>query len=209
MATTTPDGIYAERAADLASRCLPLSEAVAWQKQLTATTDLRRIAVKVAAAIGDPGAGVGPGPGVMGWLFEVMEDQDCPQCHRVAGQAYAMITGVDLAYDDLDHDEPEGFEAGPTEDENDENVALDPDEDLPWPNPDLVKARWSTQQASFSVGTRYLLGQPMNSDATLTEALKAGMQRQRAAAAIELALRQPDRPLFEVRSRGDRQRSAL
>ena len=205
LATTTPDGIYAERAADLASRCLPPPEAVAWQKQLAATANLRRIAVKVAGAIGDPGAGAG----VMDWLFEVMEDQDCPECHRVAGEAYAMITGVDLAYDDLDRDEPEGFEAGPTEDENDENVALDPDEDLPWPNPDLVKARWSTQQANFSVGTRYLLGQPMNNEATLTEALKAGMQRQRAAAAIELALRQSDRPLFEVRGRGDRQRIAL
>ena len=42
-----------------------------------------------------------------------------------------MITGVDIAYEDLEGAWPEGFVAGPTEDPEDENVAMDPDEDLP------------------------------------------------------------------------------
>jgi hypothetical protein len=41
-----------------------------------------------------------------------------------------MITGVDIAYEDLEGVWPEGFEAGPTENPENENVAMDPDEDL-------------------------------------------------------------------------------
>jgi hypothetical protein len=41
-----------------------------------------------------------------------------------------MITGVDIAYEDLEGEWPEGFEAGPTENPENENVAMDPDEDL-------------------------------------------------------------------------------
>jgi hypothetical protein len=39
--------------------------------------------------------------------------------------------------------------------------------------------------------------------------LTVGNQRQRAAAAIELALREPDEILFEVRARGADQRRQL
>ena len=46
--------------------------------------------------------------------------------------------GVDLAYQDLEGDWPEGFHAGPTENREDEDIAMDPDEDLPWPATDLV-----------------------------------------------------------------------
>jgi len=54
-----------------------------------------------------------------------------PELARVAGEAFTMITGVDIAYEDLEGAWPEGFVAGPTEDPEDENVAMDPDEDLP------------------------------------------------------------------------------
>ena len=35
--------------------------------------------------------------------------------------------------------------------------------------------------------------------------LRDGRQRQRAAAALEFAIRQPGQPLFNVKARGDRQ----
>jgi len=44
---------------------------------------------------------------------------------------------------------------------------------------------------------------------SLCQALKTGYQRQRAAAAIELAILKPGRPLFEVRAPGWRQQHML
>ena len=75
------------------------------------------------------------------------------------------------AYDDLDTNKPEGFEAGPTENPEDENVEMDQDEDLPWPNPELIKKWWFTHRLEFTNGTRYLLGKPMAID-SLNEALR-------------------------------------
>jgi uncharacterized protein (TIGR02270 family) len=85
---------------------------------------------------------------------------------------------------------------------------MDPDENLPWPDPDLVKTWWEARRGRFSKDTRYLLGQPITVE-SLRQALRAGYQRQRAAAAIELALLLPGRPLFEVRAPGHRQQDVL
>jgi hypothetical protein len=41
------------------------------------------------------------------------------------------------------------------------------------------------------------------------DVLRNGMQRQRAAAALELAMWQPSQPLFEVRAPGFRQQQRL
>ena len=103
---------------------------------------------------------------------------------------------------------PGGFEAGPTENPEDENVEMDPDENLPWPDQDLIKKWWSARQGNFAKGSRYLLGQPISTE-SLRLALKNGYQRQRAAAALELAILKPGRPLFEVRAPGFRQQQLL
>ena len=52
-----------------------------------------------------------------------------------------MITEVELVFAYLDGEWSEGFEAGPTEDPEDDNVEMDPDEDLPWPNVELLQ-KW-------------------------------------------------------------------
>jgi uncharacterized protein (TIGR02270 family) len=119
-----------------------------------------------------------------------------------------MITGIDLAYDDLEKNPPEGFEAGPTENPEDENVDMDPDEHLPWPDPALIQKWWTKHKSRFQKGTRYLLGKPMSIE-WLRQVLRIGRQRQRAAAALELAMRQPGQPLFEVRAPGFRQQAIL
>ena len=138
-------------------------------------------------------------------LFPWMGDDDLA---RTAGEAFSMVTGIDLAHDDLERDPPDGFSAGPSESAADEDVAWDPEEDLPWPEPALVARRWDQIQASFAPGKRYLLGQVVSADAA-RKALRIGFQRQRAAAALELALLQPNVPSFEVRARGSCQRRAL
>ncbi len=131
-----------------------------------------------------------------------------PRLARVAGESFSLITGVHIAYDKLEGQKPEGFEAGPIEDPEDENVAMDPDDNLAWPDPSLVKKWWEQRRGSFSKDTRYLLGQPITVD-SLRQALKTGYQRQRAAAAIELAILKPGRPLFEVRAPAWRQQGSL
>ena len=60
----------------------------------------------------------------------------------------------------------------------------------------------------FHAGTRYLCGEQISVDHCM-EILKNGFQRQRSAAALELAIRVSDQPLFEVRASGKYQQRLL
>ena len=139
------------------------------------------------------------------WLIDQMED---PELSRLAGESFTLITGLDLAYDDLEMDQPEVFEAGPTEDPEDEDIDLDNDEDLPWPDPELIRQWWNNNSASFDSNTRYLMGKPISYGNCLS-VLKEGMQRQRKTAALELALLADDSVLFETSAVGVRQQQKL
>lgn len=196
-ATARAGGRRAERAGDLLARSMPPERVLAWQRQLADDGERLRLGCRVAGALGNPGA--------VPWLLEVMTVEEVA---RPAAEAFSMITGVDLDLDDLEGEWPEGFEAGPTGGAADEDVAMDPDEDLPWPDPELVRSWWEENRGGYATGTRYLLGRPMET-ASLQRALRAGMQRQRGAAALELALSRPGATLFEVRARGDRQAERL
>jgi uncharacterized protein (TIGR02270 family) len=85
---------------------------------------------------------------------------------------------------------------------------MDPDEHLPWLDPALIRKWWTKHNSRFQKGTRYLLGKPMSIE-WLRQVLRSGRHRQRAAAALELAIRQPGQPLFEVRAPGFRQQAVL
>ena len=85
---------------------------------------------------------------------------------------------------------------------------MDPDEDLPWPSPDLVARWWDANKAGFVPGRRYLCGKPV-AEPHCREVLRTGYQRQRIGAALELALMRPDRPLFEWRAPVFRQHKLL
>jgi len=178
-------------------RRMDLPAAKSWQAWFSRRRDGMRSAIVAAGAIGDPE--------LLLWLIGQM---NTPILARAAGEAFTMITGADLAYDDLEKKEPDGFHAGPTEDPADENVEMDSDEHLPWPDPVLIQKWWTKNQSRFQKGTRYLLGKPIAVE-WLREVLRIGRQRQRAAAALELAIRQPGRPLFEVRAPGFRQKLTL
>jgi uncharacterized protein (TIGR02270 family) len=186
-----------ESACAMALRRMSVPEGQAWLKVLTSDQGTLRLAVQAAGVIGDPAN--------IPWLIQQMVN---PMLARVAGESFTYITGIDLAYDGLDTDKPEGFEAGPTENPEDENVEMDADEDLPWPNTQLIEKWWFTHRIEFTNGTRYLLGKPMTID-SLKEALKNGKQHQRRAAAIELAMRQPGTPLFNCSVSGFRQQKLL
>lgn len=190
-------GPYAERAAVMAARRLAPPQALAWQRQLVADTRDLHLAARIAGVVGDPV--------VVPWLIEAMAMDPFA---RPAGEAFSFITGLDLAYEDLERDWPEGFEAGPTESAEDEGVAMDRDENLAWPDPDRIRAWWRDNGGRFARGTRYLRGEPITPD-SLQRTLRLGMQRFRIAAALELAMARPEAPLFNVRAPGRRQREAL
>jgi uncharacterized protein (TIGR02270 family) len=190
-------GTFAERAAQMAMRRLAPNDAKTWLKRLVRELGQKRIAIIAAGAFADPEA--------IPFLIEQMK---APKLARVAGESFSLITGANIACEDLDGGRPQWFEAGPHENPEDEDVAMDADLSLAWPVPALIQKWWSTRQGNFDKGTRYLLGQPITSE-SLRLALKYGYQRQRAAAAIELALLNPGKPLFEVRASAHRQQRLL
>jgi uncharacterized protein (TIGR02270 family) len=176
---------------------MDLIDALRWQRELAERPESARLAVIGAGAIGDPTL-----------LPRLVDEMKVPELARVAGESFTMITGVDIAYEDLEGERPEGFESGPTEDPEDDNVEMDPDENLPWPNPELIQKWWNSHRGNFQNGTRYLIGKPITED-WLQQVLRIGRQRQRAAAALELVLKKPGQPLFEVRAPGFRQQQML
>ena len=188
---------YSEQAAILAFRRMDLAAALRWQKELAGNLPSARLAVIGSGSIGNPK--------LMPWLIEQMK---VPTLARLAGESFTMITGVDIAYEDLEGEKPEGFESGPIEDPEDENVEMDPDENLPWPNRELIQKWWSNNRSDFQNGIRHLIGKPITEE-WLQQVLRIGRQRQRAAAALELVLRRPGQPLFEVRAPGFRQQQLL
>lgn len=185
---------FAVKACSIALRRMNLSATHQLQSELANQNETKRIATIGAGVIGDPVS--------IPWLIHTM---GIPELARVSGESFTMITGIDIAYEDLEGEWPEGFEAGPTESPEDEDVEMDSDEDLPWPDPELILNWWKKNSNEFKNSTRYLLGQPITSE-NLQQVLKTGRQRQRYAAALELAMMQQGQPLFEVRAPGFRQK---
>jgi uncharacterized protein (TIGR02270 family) len=190
-------GRFADEACALGLRLFDEATALAAHHELAERPDLRRLSVVAAGA-----AGYGS---LIPWLLAQMHR---PGLARVAGEAFTSITGLDLTAHKLDDEPPDDFESGPSEDPAEADVAMDPDEHLPWPLVSGLHEWWHEAQGDFHADTRYLVGHPI-SEESLWHVLRTGRQRTRVAAAIELALIAPDAPLFEVRARGERQRAVL
>ncbi|MFT3717374.1 TIGR02270 family protein [Pseudorhodoferax sp.] len=156
-----------------------------------------REAVRTVGWLGDPA--------FVPWLLERMAD---PRLARVAGEAFSAITGADLAALDLEGAQPEGFAAGPSDDPDDEDVALDDDESLPWPDPARMQRWWQAQAPRFPAGRRCCVGGPAAPE-HLQQVLREGSQRQRALAAQQLVLLQPGQPLFPLAAPAWRQKRLL
>ena len=188
---------FAYQAIQLVSRVKPLTVSQRWLRGLASQRATRRLALIGCGVVGDPIYV----PTLIGQMAE-------PEQARIAGEAFSMITGVDLAYENLDTEPPDDFETGPTEDPTDDDVTLDPDEDLAWPNHSLVQSWWEANGDRFQTGSRYLCG-GLISEPNCQRVLREGYQRQRIAAAYELALMNPTEPLFEWRAPGWRQQALL
>ncbi|HCG0900512.1 TIGR02270 family protein [Pseudomonas aeruginosa] len=162
----------------------PRDTSMAWIRQLMQAADTRRIGIQATGLFGDPVA--------VPWLIQQMRDESLA---RVAGEAFSLITGADLALLDLELEALPDYDPGPNDDPDDEDVALDDDENLTWPDAARVTAWWRDHGARFVAGRAYLLGEPLG-EARCRQVLRNGQQRQRMAAACLLARFVPNLPLF-------------
>lgn len=151
------------------------------------------------------GVGINGDAQLIPWLIGLMADD---RVARLAGESFATITGLDLAYLDLERKPPEDFEAGPTDDPEDPNVDMDPDESLPWPDQARIQTWWEANRHNFRAGVRYFMGAPV-SPAHCQQVLRDGFQRQRSAAAEYLSLLAPGTPLFPIAAPAWRQKRWL
>jgi uncharacterized protein (TIGR02270 family) len=151
------------------------------------------------------GSGIAGDPSYVPWLIKQMSDD---KTARIAGEAFSLITGLDLAYLDLDRKPPEGGGAGPNDDPDDPNVEMDADDGLPYPDPERIARWWGANGGRFTPGTRYFLGAPLSREHCL-RGLKEGFQRQRILAAHHLCLLEPGTVLFEWRAPAPRQQRIL
>ncbi|MEX8519908.1 MAG: TIGR02270 family protein [Leptothrix sp. (in: b-proteobacteria)] len=143
------------------------------------------------------------------WLIGQMADL---QVSRLAGEAFTLMTGADLAKLDLERKPPEGASdgqfGGPNEDPADDFVALDEDESLSWPDPERVQGWWQANQARFPAGQRFFMG-AAPSPALSLKVLREGGQRQRIAAAQWASLLAPGTKLFQTAAPAWRQQRWL
>ena len=175
----------------LAFRALPIKEAREWINDLARSPDAIRCVIKATATLGDPHA--------VAWLIGQMQ---APELARLAGEAFTFITGMDLDENNLALDEPPNLDAfQPNDDPADDNVDMDEDENLPFPDVDKVISAWQKHQHQFTLGQRYFMGKVIE-EGSLEQVFSTGHQRQRCAAALELALLQPNNLLLNYAGKG-------
>jgi uncharacterized protein (TIGR02270 family) len=188
---------FRQRALQLGLQAMKENAAEDFLRRLGKSRDTLRLVIQ--------GSGISGDPARVPWLIQCMAE---PKAARLAGEAFCLMTGLDLAYLDLDLKPPTKIEAGPNDDPNDPNVEMEPDDGLPWPDQKLIQAWWNANSHRFQPGVRYFMGEPLNRENCL-RALKEGFQRQRIAAAIYLSLLTPGTPLFEWRAPAWRQQRLL
>lgn len=166
-------------------------------QQLDDSAELVRLRIKGCGHVGDSK--------YVPWLVDLMEDTNTA---RIAAEAFVTITGADFNLDQMEAMPPKDFKDAPTDDPDDDDVALPEDVALPWPDLDHVKSWWHRNQSRFTAGQKLFMGQPVTVDHCV-HVLKTGHQRQRILAAHHLSLLQPGRILFPTSAPAWRQQKLL
>ena len=145
------------------------------------------------------GTGQSGDPHYVAWLIRQMQDVTVA---RVAGESFALMTGLDLAWLDLD------LPAPPPSADDEDDADQEEDDGLPWPDPARIGAWWAAHGARFQPGVRYFMGE-VPTPAHCRAMLRDGYQRQRIAAAEYLCLLQPGTRLFPTAAPAWRQQRWL
>jgi len=139
------------------------------------------------------------------WLISLMRD---PLHARLAGEAFAIMTGADLTLLDLERKPPENAPSDSTDATDDPVVALDDDAGMAWPDPARVQAWWQANKAGFALEARHFVGTTPDA-AHCQHVLRESRQRRRWVAALHLALAAPGSVLFNAAAPAWRQKRLL
>jgi len=152
-----------------------------------------RAVIKATGVLGDPHA--------VNWLISNMSN---PEFARISAEAMCFITGIDLEQYQLIDETPADVAPQPDDDAANDDVSLDEDENLSWPDAEKVSRVWMNLGMNFTAGNRYFLGRSITPE-LLNEKIQNAYQRQRHAAAMELALLNTPVPLQNTRARVESQ----
>ena len=197
---------WAERALALAMLASPFEQANELARALSQTAQAQadparqRRLIRALGLLGDAR--------FLPWLIDRMTD---PALMRLAGESFSWITGADLARADLETLQAPERPEHPSDDPQDDDVSLDEDESLPWPDVAKIRAWWTQQaslQAAAQAGQRLFCGEPAGMPAA-SRVLREGTQRLRTLAALWLCVLQPGGKLFQVAAPTTRQRRWL
>ncbi len=186
------ENTHQSRAIELAFRVIPVETAREWITELAKNPKMLRQAVTASAALGDPLA--------MNWLINQMR---LPTLSRLAGEAFSTITGIDLVENNLALDNLPNLDEqfANADDADNDSVAMNDDDRLPFPHVEKIAAVWQQYQHRFTSGRHYVMGQTPNVE-HLNQIYINGNQRQRRIAALELALLEPTQFLLNHAANG-------
>ncbi|TYK64486.1 TIGR02270 family protein [Colwellia echini] len=177
-------------------KILPVDKARSLISEYSTQPDLLRTMIRSIGILGDPHA--------IPWLLERMNNFETA---KLAGESFTLITGIDLERFELVIDEPEIDQQLPNDDEADQNVALDEDENLPFPDVNKVNHTWLRYRDRYKVGSRYIMGIEVNQNTPavvtkLNNILKQSSQRQRHSIALTLTLLNAQSPYINTKAKG-------
>ena len=180
---------HQQKAINIAFRVLTIDQSRQWIAELGKDGNQSRAVVKATGVLGDPHA--------VNWLISKME---FPADSRLAAESFTNITGIVLEQYDLINSHTEFLPDHPNDDPDDDDVSLDEDENLPWPAVEKIKNIWINHGRNFIAGQRYFMGRSIEPK-LLRDKLKTANQRQRHAAALELAFFDLNVPLPNTRAK--------
>lgn len=180
-------------AAQVALSCCEVGMAKDVTRQLAAQQADPRLLIWSAAWVGDARA--------VPWLIAQMAN---PQLARLAGAAFSIITGADLQTLGLAGDPVlDSTKVSPAESE-DEQLEINPHDDLAWPNAQAVQDWWALKSPGVPTRTRLLSGCEPSVEGCKS-LLRSGKQPGRCLAALHLQRLLPAVVAFNCAAPGRRQ----
>lgn len=179
--------------ARVALSCCEVGMAKDVTRQLAAQQADPRLLIWSAAWVGDARA--------VPWLISQMAD---PQLARLAGAAFSIITGADLQTLGLEGEPMPAMIGATLAGLDDDQMAVNPDDDLPWPSVQAVEGWWALKSPTVPTRTRLFWGLVPGIEGCRS-LLKTGTQPVRALAALHRKGLLPGEVAFNVAAPGRRQ----